>query len=194
MARLTGVLALVALGLLGGCVAPGGGIRQVALLDGAVTAAAPSGYCIAEGAGQRGADNAVVLMGRCSAGSGAEPAVITLSVGAAGSGGAMSDGGAALAAYFQSQDGLAALSRSGRAGDVRLLSAASSGGTFVLHVADREAGEYWRAIRPLRGRLATVSVSGAEGAPISAAEGRALLDAAVAALVAANREAGAPSI
>ena len=114
---------------------------------------------------------------------------MTLSVGPAGSAGVMADGGASLAAFFQTTEGLTALSREGKAADVKLLSAVGSDGTFVMHVADSAVGEYWRAIRGLRGRLTTVSVSGAEGAPITSGQGKALLEATVAALVAANRSA-----
>lgn len=187
-------LALVTL-LLGGCVATGGGIRSVALLDGAVTAAAPAGYCIAPGAGRRGTDSAVVLMGRCSARSEADPAVLTLSVGEAGSAGAMSVGGEALAAYFQSTEGRAALSRDGRAADVRLLEAVMVDGAFLLHVTDAAVGDYWRAITGLSGRLVTVSAAGPDGQALPDAKGRALVEAAVAALKRANPQAaGNPQV
>lgn len=177
---------LAAVVLLAGCVTSGNDIRSVALLDGAVTAVAPAGYCIAPAAGQRGEDNAVVLMGRCRAGTEASPAMLTLSVGAAGSAGAMTAGGEALAAYFTSDPGRAALSRDGRAGNVVVLEAVSAGDAFLLHVRDREVGDYWRAILGLRGRLVTLSVAGPEGQPLEADKGRRLLDAAVVALRRAN--------
>lgn len=182
----------VALALAACDVSVPGRIRSIAILDGAVVAAAPAGYCISPGAGMRGADSAVILMGRCSfstTGTTA-PAVITLSVGPAASGGVMADGGASLAAFFKTTEGLTALSREGKAADVKLLSAVGSDGTFILHVADSAVGEYWRAIRGVKGRLTTVSVSGAEGAPITSGQGKALLEATVAALVAANRGDG----
>lgn len=182
---------LAALALLAGCVTSGGDIRSVALLDGAVTAAAPAGYCIAPGAGRRGEDSAVVLMGRCRAGTEASPAIVTLSVGAAGSAGAMAAGGEALAGYFTSDPGRAALSRDGRAGDVAVLEAISAGDAFLLHVRDRAVGDYWRAILGLRGRLVTLSVAGPEGQPLEEATGRRLLDAAVAALRRANPDPAA---
>ena len=177
---------LVAVALLAGCVTSGGDIRSVSLLDGAVIAAAPAGYCIAPGAGRRGADNAVVLMGRCRAGTDASPAMLTLSVGAAGSAGAMTAGGEVLAEYFTSSAGRAALSRDGRADDVAVLEAVSTENAFLLHVRDRAVGDYWRAILGVRGRLVTLSVAGPEGQPLEATKGRGLLDAAVAALRRAN--------
>lgn len=181
-------LGLIGVLVLAGCVATqGAGIRQVALLDGAVVAAAPAGYCIAPGAGQRQADSAVVIMGRCSAAGTAEPAVLTLTVGQAGSAGAMAGGGEALAAYFTSEAGRAALSRSGRAGDVQVISATGVDGAFLVQVRDRVAGEYWRGIAGLRGRLVTVTAAGpSEDAPLPAAKGRALVEAALAALRRAN--------
>lgn len=181
-------LGLIGVVVLAGCVATqGAGIRQVTLLDGAVVAAAPSGYCIAPGAGQRQADSAVVIMGRCSAAGTAEPAVLTLTVGQAGSAGAMAGGGEALASYFASDAGRAALSRSGEAKDVQLLTAAGSEAAFLVQVRDRLAGEYWRGIAGVRGRLVTVTAAGpSEDAPLSAAKGRALVEATLAALRRAN--------
>jgi len=171
---------------LAGCVVPGGGIRSVALLEGAVIAAAPAGYCIAPGAGRRGEDSAVVLMGRCSAGSEADPAVLTLSVGAAGSAGAMAAGGEALVAFFRSDEGRAMLSRAGRAGDVRVLEAVGMDNAFLLHVEDRAVGTYWRALAGVRGRLVTISAAGPEGEALPEGKGRALVEAALAALRRAN--------
>ena len=178
--------------VLGACVAAtDGGIRSVTLLDGAVVAAAPAGYCIAPGAGQRQADSAVVIMGRCSATGTAVPALLTLTVGQAGSAGAMAGGGAALAGYFTSASGRAALSRSGRAGDVEVVSASDVGGDFLLRVRDRVAGEYWRGIAGLRGRLITVTAAGPEGQALDPAQGRALVEAALAALRRANAQGAA---
>lgn len=179
---------LIGVLLLAGCVATqGGGIRQVALLDGAVVAAAPAGYCIAPGAGQRQGDSAVVIMGRCSAAGTAEPAVVTLTVGQAGSAGAMVGGGAVLAEFFTSEAGRTALSRSGQAADVQVLSAAGVDDAFVMQVRDRLVGDYWRGIAGLRGRLVTVTATGPAGdAPLSAEKGRALVQATLAALRRAN--------
>lgn len=178
---LGGVLALVA-----GCVTTGGGLRSVALLDGALVAAAPAGYCLAPGTGRRNGDSAVVIMGRCSAGGEAAPAVVTLSIGQAGSAGVLAGGGAVLAGYFTSEAGRAAVSRSGRAEDVEVLAASEVAGAFLLRLRDRKAGEYWRGIDGLRGRLITVSAAGPEGEALEPAKGRALVLAALAALRRAN--------
>ena len=64
--RFAGLAACCAV-LLAGCdVAQSGRIRSIAILDGAVTAAAPAGYCISPGAGMRGEDSAVILIDRKS--------------------------------------------------------------------------------------------------------------------------------
>jgi len=129
----------------------------------------------------------VVIMGRCSAAGTAEPAVVTLTVGQAGSAGAMAGGGAALAEFFTSEAGRTALSRSGQAADVQVLSAAGVDDAFVMQVRDRLVGDYWRGIAGLRGRLLTVTATGtAEDAPLSAEKGRALVQATLAALRRAN--------
>lgn len=183
-------LSIMAVVAVAGCdVAGTGRIRTIPIIDGAVVASAPSGYCISPGAGMRGDDSAVILMGRCSGATSASalPAIITLSVGPAASAGVLAGGGEALAAFFQSEAGRAALAREGRAEDVRVLSAAGTDATFVLHVADNTTGEYWRAFRGLRGRLATVSVTGSPDAPLTSDQSRSLLDATLAALDAANR-------
>ena len=59
-------------------------------------------------------------------------------------------------------------------------------GTLLLHLNDAVAGEYWRAIIGIKGRLVTISASGAEGAPLTADAGRQLVDETVAALIRAN--------
>jgi hypothetical protein len=164
------------------------GVQSVSILGGDVIAAAPQGYCVAQDAGRQGADNAVVLMGRCSASGAADPAVVMVSVGEAGSGGLMAAGAGRLRAYFASDAGRAALSRDGRAEDVALMESRMEEGAFVMRLRDGTVGDYWRAVTAVRGRLVTLSVTGAEGAArdLPPADGRALLVAALAALREAN--------
>ncbi|MEY4697330.1 MAG: hypothetical protein RIT14_1758 [Pseudomonadota bacterium] len=166
------------------------GVQSVSILGGDVIAAAPAGYCVARDAGRQGADNAVVLMGRCSASGAADPAVVMVSVGEAGSGSLMAAGSGRLRAYFTSEAGRAVLSRDGQAADVAVLESAMEGGAFLMRLRDGAVGEYWRAVTDLRGRLVTLSVNGAEGAArdLPPDEGRALLMAALAALRAANSQ------
>jgi hypothetical protein len=59
-------------------------------------------------------------------------------------------------------------------------------GRLLLHLMDRDAGEYWRAVVGVRGRLVTISALGAEGAPLSPEAGRKLVDQTIDALIRAN--------
>jgi hypothetical protein len=144
------------------------------------------GYCIDSGSSRQYDDSAVILMGRCNTGTDALPAVLTLSVGPAGSASAISGGGQMLADFFSSESGRATLSRDGIASDVTVKQALQSDGAFVMRVEDRAVGEYWRAIMGLRGRLVTLSVAGTDEMPLAPTDGRAVLDAAVAEMVKAN--------
>ena len=174
--------------VLAGCVAGSGAGRSTPILGGAMAVGVPSGYCVDRSAGRETDDRAIVLIGKCNAASAAVPAVVTLSVGAAGSASAIAGGPAQLAEFFASADGRKSLSRDGDARAVRILHAAGSGDALVMRVRDEAVGEYWRAVTGVRGRLVTLSVAGADGAPLDAEQGRALLDRSIAALVAANRE------
>jgi len=153
---------------------------------GAFAVAGPRGYCPDRGAGQQVGDTAVVLMGRCLAARKVPPAVLTVSVGPAGSAGAMTAGGDALTGYFTAPEGRAALSRSGRAADLVVVEAVGVGDAYFLHLNDRAAGAYWRAVVGLRGRLITVSANGTDGAPLTPEVGRGLVEATLAALRRAN--------
>ena len=59
---------------------PPGQARAMAVLGGAITVAAPQGYCIDRKSARQQEDGAVVLIGRCSGGSQASPAVISVTV------------------------------------------------------------------------------------------------------------------
>jgi len=158
----------------------------VALLGGTVAVAGPRGYCVDPAATRETGDTAVVLMGRCKNALAVEPALLTMSVGPTASSGGLAAGGAALTAYFTSPEGRAALSRTGRAADVSVIEALGVGDAYLLHLRDRAVGDYWRAVVGLNGRLVTISANGAQGAPLSPAAGRALVDATLAALRRAN--------
>lgn len=153
--------------------------QTVTVLDGAVKVGVPAGYCVDPGAGQAGADTTVVVMGRCDAG--AAPAVISLTVGQAGSGQVLSAPGSYLAGYFMSPAGRAAMASDGRAGSVTVEAARVSGAAVLLRLADRSLGTYWRGIAPVAGRAVTVSVTAAD-----AAAGENVLQAALAAMARAN--------
>ena len=177
--------------VLSGCLdLPGGfAARQMAVGGGSVVVAGPPGYCV-DGQGSRdGARGAFVLLGSCASltGSpyGARPkamAVLTAAV-SAGSGGASIAGSQTrLAAYFTSADGRAALSRSGKAGSVKILGHHGNDGAFFLHLRDSssfprrpDATETWRVLFDLNGRIVTLSVVGLPDKPIVATEAEVLL-------------------
>jgi hypothetical protein len=174
------------------CVPVGGGggalPRSADFLNGDLRVAAPQGYCIDTRASHETGDGAVVLMGRCSESSAAAPGLITLTAGAPGSSDALKAGGRALTDYFTSAAGRAALARDGRASSVRVKMVSVADGALVLNVSDRTAGDYWRAILGVKGRLVSISVTAPGGGALP--EGRAMLDKAVAAFRAANATAG----
>ena len=166
--------------------APAGQARALSVLGGAMTVAAPAGYCIDQRSARQQADGAVVLMGRCSGGSNLAPAVISVTIGVAGSAGVLADGGAAMAAFFQTTSGRAALSRTGTPEDVQVVQAANSNGSFKLRIVETGVGDYWRAVTGLSGRLVTLSVQGPATATLDPTEGRRLLDASILAIRKAN--------
>lgn len=164
-----------------------GTTRSAPVLNGALTVAVPAGYCVDRGASREKGDSAVVIMGRCADTASVPPALVTVAVGQGGSSGVMTAGGQALAAFFTSPQGRATLSRDGRARDIRVIEAIGAGDALLLHLTDREVGEYWRGIVGLKGRLVTVSATGTPAVPLSPAEGRKLIDRLLAAMTAANR-------
>ena len=170
---------------LGGFAAPGQ-TKAISVLGGAMTVAAPSGYCVDKRSARSQADGAVVLMGRCNGGSNHPAAVISVTIGEAGSAGIVADGGTALAAFFQTSGGRAALSRMGSADSVKIVQAANSDGAYTLRIVEAGVGDYWRAIMGLSGRLITLSVQGPTGSTLDPATGRSLLGESVAAMRNAN--------
>ena len=183
------ILGLAACQMDAGAFAPVGQSRAMAVLGGAITVAAPFGYCVDKQSARSQNDGAVVLMGRCNGRSQSLPAVISVTIGTAGSAGVMASGGAALAAFFQSTAGRTALSRTGQPETVQILAASENNGAFLLHVAETGQVDYWRAVFGLSGRLVTLSVQGTEGAMLNAAGGRRLLGVAITALQKSNRPA-----
>lgn len=174
--------------LLAACVPAGGPAPRGAatFIGGEITAAPPAGYCVDRRASHDAAEGAVILMGRCSGGSDAAPALITVSVGGTGSSAVIRSGAKALSDYFRSPAGRAALARDGRASSVQVQKTSVADGVLVLRVADRGVGTYWRAIMALKGRLVTISVTAPEGATLDEAAGRLILDRSVASLRRSN--------
>lgn len=150
--------------------------RTAPVLGGAVILGVPDGYCIDRAASREGQNSAVILMGRCSSTSAPQPALITVTIGAAGSASVLRGGGQSLAAFFTSDRGKRMLSRSGRAEDVRILRALDRDNGFFLYISDRGIGSYWRAVTGVKARLVTVSATGAPGRVLAPETGRALVE------------------
>lgn len=174
--------------LLASCVggAGFGGSSARPVLNGALNVGVPAGYCVDPEASGEAEDTAIILMGRCSNQAAVKPAVVTLAIGQAGSAGVMAAGGVELAGFFTSPQGRATLAPTGRASDVRVMTALSAGDAFLMRV--QEAGEpsYWRAVLGLKGRLVTMSVKGGPQEALAPEDGRVIMDKALAALKRAN--------
>ena len=187
--------------------------QRLTVADGAVTVAGPRGFCIDEEASPDAAGGGLVVLAACrSLGAPAllpvTPRLLTASVAASGSALEMDDMAGALRAFFESDAGRGALSRSGRAQDVTLLEAEASGGAFVMRVSDAGpfpggsvARRYWRAIFLAGGRFVTLSVYDLppRGLDLQADGPARLPDAAAArrvldSFIAATRRASAPLV
>lgn len=185
-------LVVIGLGLILAACQPGAGLLglsgggETMVMQGGLRIAAPRGYCIEPQAESGAAQTAVVFLGRCSASAKLAAALVTISIGPEASGGVMTAGGRALAAFFQSDAGRATLSRSAKAEDVTLISASGSGSVLWLYLKDAAIGSYWRAVGAISGRLVTLSATGVPAHPLPPEEGRALLQASYAALEKAN--------
>lgn len=179
---------LPALPSLGGLIGP----REVAVLGDALIVRAPRGYCVDKNSARGGEDTAALLIGRCAPGGHVKAALVTVGVGRSGSAGVMTAGVEALRDFMSSAQGRALLSRSGKANDLAVLESGVVKGRLLLHLMDREAGEYWRAVIGLRGRLVTISAMGSPDAPLPPSEGRKLVDQTVDALLRANPQPSAP--
>lgn len=180
--RLLLPLALLAACDIGGLTGP----REVAVLGDALIVRAPQGYCVDVQSARGGEDTAALLIGRCTPGGHVTAALLTVTVGRAGSAGVMAAGVEALRGFMSSPSGRRMLARSGRAEDVQVLESGVVSGRLLLHLLDSEAGEYWRAVAGLRGRLVTISAMGAADAPLPPDEGRKLVDETLDAMIRAN--------
>ncbi|SPH16709.1 hypothetical protein DEA8626_00220 [Defluviimonas aquaemixtae] len=178
--------------------------RAMAVSGGAVTVAGPTGYCVDKGPSRDSPTGAFVLLGTCAALTGSAttgqptyPAILTATVLPGAPDGAFEEHLPAMAAFFRSDPGRAALSRSGRAEDVTLSQVLSRGDVLYLRLQDRSAvagqpveSEYWRAILQVRGRIVTLSALGLQDRPVPTQEKRRVLEAFVARVLAANAAQG----
>jgi len=173
--------------------------RSMSVAGGAAVIVGPAGYCIDRAGSRQTADGAFILVGNCAALEGrggasrTPPAVLTAAF-RRGPSPDFAENLPAMAEFFASRRGRAALSRTGNPDTVSVQQAFSAGDVLYLRATDRAAAsgagldpEYWRAILPLGDGIATLTVLGLASQPASSAEKRRLLDAFVARLRAANR-------
>lgn len=163
--------------------------RAVTLPVSGVSVTGPSGYCVDPVSVRDGAKGGFALLGNCSGLNGrnnpalkGKTALLTLSVSPP-----MADvdefDPPSYEAYFVSETGRRALSRSGSAKTVELIETAAMSDMVLLHVRDTapltlrgQGREYWRAIFLLNGRLVTATATPFAEAPMSETQLRALLD------------------
>ncbi|MBC7155306.1 MAG: cation transport ATPase [Rhodobacteraceae bacterium] len=193
----------VALAGLAAC-APGagGGTTRISVADGALTFAAPRGYCVDRGAVRDGPAGVFVLFGSCAAlapgplSPAPRPLAVLSATASANRAGAppLAESFPRMADYFTSQAGRRALSRSGNAESVQILRAFARDGAFILHLRDqsgfaglRAAPETWRAVLDINNRAVTLSVIGLRDAPISREDGERVLGQFIKSVRAANQ-------
>ncbi len=177
---------------------------KVTVTQDAIDIRGPRGFCVDSQATRDGENGAFVLLGSCASISGnlrspapATPALLTASV-SQPSVTEISQATDALAAFFTSAEGRAALSRDGQPGSVRIVDTSSQNGLFILHAqhsgTDPQAGlgtDQWRGLFNLSGRIVTVSVVGFAADPLDASDGRKTLTQ-FAARIRADNQAGVP--
>ncbi len=172
---------------------PGNGLRELKILDKSVTIAAPRGYCIDPKTSVDRGDAIVVLIGRCTGGGQVAAALLSMTIGAPGSAGVLAEGPDVLAKFFTSVPGRKVLARDGVAAHLIVTEAKVGEGSLFLRLKDAETGDYWRAITAIRGRLVTISASGATGAPLTPEQGFKLVLETVELLQKKNPDATMPA-
>jgi hypothetical protein len=164
-------------------------VRAVTLPISGVSVAGPSGYCVDPVSVRDNAKGSFALLGNCNGLSGrnnpalkGKTAVLTLSVATPMTETEEFDP-PSYEAYFASETGRRALSRSGSAKTVELIESEARGDMVLLHVRDSapmtlrgQGREYWRALFLLDGRLVTATATPFAEAPMSETQLRALLD------------------
>ena len=169
------VLLLAAVGLMLAACESAPPVRSVPLVDGAVIATAPSGYCVDPSTSRPAVGFAVIAPCATLGGDAAAPGVLgvaTVQVGAAGSAtvaGAEDD----LRDLLQTEAGAQLLSPTGQSAQINVKEAEILDNTVRVYFSDAGAppidgmqSEEWRAFTDIGGRLVTVGVRGLAAAPV----------------------------
>ncbi len=177
---------------LAGCLDAGTALRQRPVLDGAVIVAAPRGYCIDPDGLREGDGAALALVGRCASGT-AAPAILTVAVGPAGTAQGLIGAQQAMANFFASAEGRAALSRTGDGTTVTVDEVVVQGSAVLIRLQDSSPNpqapgqsKSWRSVLPIGNRLVSLTVTGAGDGGLSTTQGQALLTAFVDAMQRSN--------
>ena len=192
-----------------GCVLPFGGTQaptSIALASGGPVIVGPSGFCIDQAQSHESGATAFVLLGSCASLSRsaeaehpAAKAVLTASITPANPGAApLSKSFKQLEAYFRSEAGRAALSRSGNAATVKVVRTQVAGDVFLFELTDtapagnnRVQARSWRGLMQVRGRIVSLAVLGLAAEPLNSTTLRMLASDFAAALRAANGDEAA---
>jgi len=178
-------------------------VQSLSVAGGAVTLAAPPGYCIDRSTLSDRPEGTMVFLGSCAA-MGAATAgpqqPLLLSALLSDPIGPKMPGIKTVEAYLASPAGRARLARDGRAASVRILQRQVRDGVLYLRIRDSSVGdadaflpESWRAVLPLGDRLAVLAALPVKARPVTGDAPRAALHDFVAALRAANPPAAARS-
>ena len=180
---------------------------RMGVANGQVIVAGPRGFCIDREVSRdaRGAAALTVLSSCRGLGAGMfgpappHPAVLTAAVAPEGRQIDVEAAAAGLGAYFLSDRGRAALSRSGRAATVQVQEHFAEDGAYLLYLADSTPfswgavqPDYWRALLQVGGRMVTVSVLAVPEVPLSRDLGLALLRDFISALRVSTANAPKP--
>ena len=171
--------------------------------DGALTLAAPKGFCVDKGASRAGDQGAFILFGSCAslanstkAARPKQPAILTASaLPGAASAAEFKASFPSMAKFLSSDVGRAALSRSGKAKTVRVRQIIAMQDVLYVSATDTSKGErgeqfqpdYWRALFVVKGQIVTLTVLTLTDMPLDSAAQRALLEKFVAKVKSVNR-------
>ncbi|MEM9341834.1 MAG: hypothetical protein AAGA87_02195 [Pseudomonadota bacterium] len=178
--------------------------EKVSVAD--VVVAGPPGYCVDPDASKmEGQDGAFVLLGSCASiaqdaeqPSPAAPGVLTVTVSSnATDGAAIAESLEQFAAFFETDEGRATLSRTGQADTVSVEDIRIEDGVLLIQATDTSpvvdgiAPDVWRALFGVNDRLLSASVNGFAAQPLSKEAGFIMLDALMRRILAENRAAQA---
>jgi len=166
--------------------ASGAAPSRMALAGGQIIVAGPRGFCIDRAASNaRAEEQAIVVLSSCKALGGGLlapspgiPAILTATLAPASVQLDIVQAAEQMQRLFATEQGRAALSRSGRAGSVQVIESFLAEDAFYLRVSDTSpfpggevSAEYWRAIIALQGRVLTISAHGLADSPLARNDG-----------------------